>query len=249
MTPAEFLFRPLLAALICLFAASDLRAAEPTDFGEAVIAAPDRNAEDVKADKRRQPAKLIDFTGVKPGMTVMDMMAGGGYTTELMARAVGGSGRVYAQSSPEAPERARQALLQRLTRPAMANVELAETPIESPVPHAVHNLDLITFVLNYHDVTYMPVDRARMNKALFDGLKKGGVLVIVDHAALPGQGIGVAKTLHRIEESVVISEVEAAGFKKVAEANFLRNPNDHMDLPFFEMDQDTDRFVLKFVKP
>lgn len=237
-----------LASLLCL-SAGQARAAEPDDFGEAIVAAPDRSADDLKNDAHRQPAKLIDFTGVKPGMSVLDVMAGGGYTTELMARAVGGSGRVYAESPPVGPEKPRQTLIARLASPVMANVQLAQTPLESPVPEGVHNLDLITLILNYHDITFLPVDRAKMNLDMFNGLKKGGVLVIVDHAARSGEGTSVGKTLHRVEEASVITEVEAAGFKLAAKGDFLRNPNDPRDQPFFKMDAATDQFALKFVKP
>jgi len=105
-------------------------------------------------------------------------------------------------------------------------------------------------VLNYHDTTFLPIDRAKMNKAVFDGLKHGGIYLIVDHAAKAGDGATVGKSLHRIEESTVVTEVEAAGFKKESEGEFLRHPNDAKDQPFFKMtDQPTDQFVLKFKKP
>lgn len=245
------MMRFVLALALCLTLSIDLRAlaAEPKDFGEAIVAAPDRDENDVKNDAHRQPAKLIDFTGVKPGMIVMDFAAGGGYTTELLARAVGGSGRVYAQSAPSAPEQARQKLVARMARPAMANVEIAETPFDAPVPANVHNLDLITLILNYHDIAYLPVDRSKMNAALFDGLKKGGFYVVVDHSARPGEGASVGKSLHRIEEATVIAEVESAGFKLVAKGDFLRQPSDTRDKPFFNMEQPSDQFALKFVKP
>ena len=248
MSRAEFLL-PLAGLIFIFSAATALPAAEPSDFGEAIVAAPDRNAEDLRLDERRHPAQLLDFSGVKPGMKVLDMMAGGGYTTELLARAVGGSGRVYAQSRPGGPEKSHQALVERMARPAMTNVVLAETPLEAPVPDGSHDFDLVTLILNYHDITYLPVDRAKMNRAMFDCLKPGGALVIVDHAANPGAGTTVGKSLHRIEESALIAEVEAAGFKKAAEADFLRQPGDPRDQPFFNMDSPTDQFVLKFVKP
>src|SRR6266704_1125245 len=63
----------------------------------AMIAAPDRSDADRQIDQRRDPVKLLNFTGVKSGMTVLDMGAGGGYSTELMARAVGPAGKVYGQ--------------------------------------------------------------------------------------------------------------------------------------------------------
>src|SRR5204863_7897444 len=65
----------------------------------AIIAAPDRSEADRNSDKRRDPIKLLAFTGVRIGMTALDMGAGGGYSTELMARAVGPTGKVYGQNS------------------------------------------------------------------------------------------------------------------------------------------------------
>ena len=68
-----------------------------------------------------------------------------------------------------------------------------------------------------------------MNKKLFAALKPGGILVIADHSAKPGDGVSVAKTVHRIEESTLRREVEAAGFKFVDEGDFLRHPEDTRD--------------------
>jgi predicted methyltransferase len=93
----------------------------------------------------------------------------------------------------------------------------------------VRNLDLVTFLFIYHETTYMPVDRAKMNKKLFAALKPGGFLVIADHSASAGAGTAVGRSLHRIEESVVRSEVEAAGFKLVGEGDFWRHPEDTHD--------------------
>jgi len=72
----------------------------------------------------------------------------------------------------------------------------------------------------------MPVDRAKMTKAMFDGLKPGGALVVIDHAAKAGDGATMGKSLHRIEEATLVAEIEAAGFKKEAAADFLRQPGD-----------------------
>jgi len=120
---------------------------------------------------------------------------------------------------------------------------------DDPIPPEATNLDMITFFFAYHDVTYMPVDRAEMNKKMFAALKPGGYLVIADHSARPGDGTSVGKTLHRIEESTLRHEVEAAGFKFVAEADFLRNPADPRDAAVFHPQQPNDEFVLKYQKP
>jgi predicted methyltransferase len=117
------------------------------------------------------------------------------------------------------------------------------------VPPDVRNLDLITFNFNYHDTAYMGVDRAKMNRAVFDALKRGGVYIVADHSAKPGAGVDVTKSLHRIEESLVRKEVEAAGFRLAATGDFLRNPDDPRDTPVFKNPVRNDEFVLKFVKP
>ncbi len=65
---------------------------------EAVVAAPDRSEADRQSDSTREPVKLLQFIGAAPGWHVLDMAAGAGYSTELMARAVAPDGKVFAQS-------------------------------------------------------------------------------------------------------------------------------------------------------
>ena len=214
----------------------------------AIIAAPDRADTDRQTDQRRDPVKLLAFTGVKSGMTVLDMGAGGGYSTELMARAVGASGKVYGQDYESSP-RAKERFEARMKTDAMKNVVVLARPFDDPLPADVSNLDLITFFFFYHDTTYMTVDRAAMNKKLFAALKPGSFLIVADHSAKAGAGVSVAKTLHRIEESTLRSEIEAAGFKLVEEGNWLRHPEDPRDERIFQPKVPVDEFVLKFQKP
>jgi predicted methyltransferase len=215
----------------------------------AIIAAPDRAESDRQTDQRRDPVKLLAFTGAKTGMTVLDMGAGGGYSTELMARSVGPTGKVYGQDAADANARAKERFEARMKTPAMKNVVALARPFDDPVPPGAGPFDLITFYFAYHDTTYMVVDRAAMNKKLFAALKPGGVLVIADHSAKAGAGVTVGKTLHRIEEDTLKREVEAAGFKLVGEADFLRHPEDPRDVIVFRPKVPVDEFVLKFQKP
>jgi predicted methyltransferase len=218
------------------------------DFA-AIIAAPDRAASDRDIDKRRDPVKLLAFTGVRTGMKVLDMGAGGGYSTELMARAVAPNGVVYGQNAADLPARPKERFEARLKTPAMKDAVAVARPFDDPLPPDVRNLDLITFLFYYHDTTYMEVDRAAMNRKLFAALKPGGLLVIADHSAKAGDGTAIGKTLHRIEESVLRSEVEAAGFKLAASGDFLRHPEDLRDERIFPPKVPVDEFVLKFQKP
>jgi predicted methyltransferase len=215
----------------------------------AIVNAPDRSDADRKNDERREPAKIPALAGVKPGWNILDMGAGAGYSTELMARATGPTGKVYGRNPPDMMERARTAYEERAKSPAMKNVTTLMRGFEDPVSADVKNLDLVTFFYAYHDVTYMAVDRVKMDHALYGALKPGGHLVIADYAALPGTGTSVSKTLHRIEEDFLKKEVEAAGFKLVEEGDFLRNPKDPHDMPIFRPQIPIDIFVLKFQKP
>ena len=118
-----------------------------------------------------------------------------------------------------------------------------------PPERAEAGLDLVTLMFNYHDLGWMGVDRAQLNAAVFRALKPGGLYVVADHAGRPGTGISEAGTLHRIEEAFLRKEVEATGFKVVAEGNFLRNPNDPRDKNTPDPPMPKDEFVLKFAKP
>lgn len=94
-----------------------------------IVASPDRSAGDRSNDQRRKPEALLAFIAPRAGMTVLDLSAGGGYTTELLARSVGPTGRAYGQSlpprTPEAP-----------ARPAVAPEGNASPQLASPAPQA-----------------------------------------------------------------------------------------------------------------
>jgi len=238
----------MIAAIAWIAGPSAARAQAAADYA-AVLAAPDRSEADRTADKRRDPAPFLAFAAPGAGMKVLDMGAGGGYSSELMARAVAPNGTVFAQNPPDLGERAKGAFETRMATPAMKNAVAVSAPFDDPVPAGVADFDLITFLFYYHDTAYMTVDRAQMNRKLFAALKPGGILVIADHAALPGQGFSVVKTLHRIEESTLRQELEAAGFKLIATGDFWRNAADTHDFPSFTRDKPVENFVLKFQKP
>lgn len=219
----------------------------------AIVASPDRRAADRTNDARRKPAQMLAFIGVRPGMTALDLSAGGGYTSELLARAAGPGGRVYAQVAPRAggapPSFA--TLSERAKNLTGANIVPVLLPYDEPVAAEVpaQALDLVTMMFNYHDLGHMGVDRAGMNRAVFGALKPGGVYVIADHAGRPGTGISESDTLHRVEADFVRREIETAGFRFVDQADFLRNPADPRDRETPADGQPKDEFVLKFVRP
>ena len=224
-------------------------------LANAVVTAADRSPEDRALDAGRKPDQLLAFIGIQPGWRVADLGAGGGYTTELLKRAVGSEGVVYGQNSKKLLEMfLEKPWSARLEKPAMKGVVRLDRDFDDPLPGDLRPLDAVTIVLFYHDTVWLGVNRAAMNKAVFAALKPGGVFVIVDHSARPGDGIDVASTFHRIEENVVKSEVQAAGFVLDGQADFLRNKDDTRDWndsprAAGERRGTSDRFVLRFRKP
>jgi predicted methyltransferase len=246
---SDFLIRALvLAGAASLAACASVGKNESTDY-RAIVASSDRSDADRQTDQRRNPELLLAFTGARPGMRVLDMGAGAGYSTELLARAVGSGGTVYAQDSPGVSPRARERFDERAKTAAMRNVVRVLRDYDDPVPPDVRGLDLVTFFFAYHDTAFMSVDRAKMNRALFGALKPGGLLVIADHSARAGAGTSVAKSLHRIEEATLRREIEAAGFRLASEGDFLRHREDPRDSIVFRPQVPVDEFVLKFVRP
>jgi predicted methyltransferase len=226
----------------------------PAEY-RAIENAPDRDPDDKKLDAGRKPAQFLAFVGVRPRNHVAELAAGGGYTTELLARAVGPMGVVYGQNSPWMLERfAKKPWEARVAKPVNKNVVSVAREFEDPLPPEAKDLDAVVINLVYHDTVGMNVDRAKMNAAVLKALKPGGVYVVIDHSGSPGTGATEVKTHHRIEESLVRSEIEKAGFKLAAEGSFLRDPSDTRDwnaspMAAGEKRGHSDRFALKFVKP
>ena len=235
------LFVLLLGACTALQPAGPSLSAEQA---RTVVENPIRTDRDRQMDASRKPVEFLAFAQVGPGMRVLDVSAGAGYTTQILALAVGPTGKVWAQSpNPGA------ALTKRLGDHPQASVVVSKRPFDDPMPEDAAGLDVVTLVNNYHDISYLPVDRAQMNRKLFAALKPGGRYIVMDHSAVAGSGTSAGKTLHRIDEATVRDEVRQAGFVLDGEATFLRNPSDARDKPSTSQEQSSDKFLLRFVKP
>ena len=216
----------------------------PAERYRALLADPVRTERDHRMDASRKPVELLRFARVRPGMRVLDIATGAGYTSQLLALAVGPSGKVWGQTP-----KAGAALDARFEAHPQPGFELVLRPFDDPVPPGLAPLDLVTLVLNYHDISYLPVDRDAMNRKIFAALRPGGEYVVVDHSALPGSGVTAGKTLHRIDETLVRTEIERAGFILDGESAFLRNPADPRTGSSNQATPPSDRFALRFVKP
>jgi predicted methyltransferase len=221
----------------------------PENIKDAVNS-PDRPADDKALDEGREPEQVLAFYGIKPGMKVADLYAGGGYTTELLSRAVGPTGTVYSQNGPFPPKFKKFEDIWHARIKKLGNVVEVDKPFDSPdlLPVPPNSLDAVLINLNYHDLVGHKADRDKMNAEIYKALKPGGEYGIVDHSAKAGTGDADTTTLHRIDEQFVIKEVEKSGFKLVAESSALRHPEDDRTWFVFKHRGKTDRFMLKFIK-
>ncbi len=218
----------------------------------AAIADPRRPEADVARDALRHPAAILAFAQVRPGQMIADVGPGGGYYTRLFAAALGAEGRVYGVIRPPQPNATQRAAIYAVAESGQySNMRVTEQDFQNfamPEP-----LDTIFISQIYHDF-HLPrfnYDIAAVNRSLFNALKPGGTLVIIDHAAIAGSDVSVADTLHRIDQALVVREVAAAGFVLEEESQVLRNPEDARAERVFEADirGRTDQFVLRFRKP
>jgi len=249
----ELLFALAMGAFAACASQKASVAGSDDSLAKEVVAAPDRTERDRSRDPHRKPVEMLAFFGVRPGMRVAELGAGGGYSTELFARAVGPQGTVYAQDTPDwSGPGLTKAWDDRLSHPALKNTTHFLRHWDDPLPADARDLDAVYSVAVYHDAIVEMHDTNRMNQAVFAALKPGGVYAIIDNSARPGTGAADAEGLHRVDEQLVRDEVQRAGFKLAAEGGFLRNPADTRDWnadPSENKTHTQDRFALKYVKP
>jgi predicted methyltransferase len=245
-----------LAATALLASCAFALAAAPTKQMKAAVADASRPADDTKRDENRKPAEMLAFAGITPGKVVVDMLPGGGYFTRIFAKAVEPNGRVYAYFGTQYDAR----LKSQGKDPDYQFSDLKQTYKNLGVIHGFlpqfvtpEPVDVVWTSQNYHDMhnKQYAMDVNEVNKSVFKSLKPGGYYVIIDHKAQESAPDDVTETLHRIKESTVKKEVEAAGFKLVAEGKDLDYSSDDGSKRVFENDirGKTNQFMLKFQKP
>lgn len=214
---------------------------------------PERPQADRDRDAGRKPAQVIEFLGIEPGMNVIDIIAAGGYYTEVLSLAVGPEGSVVAQN-PQAVLEFRdganeKALSQRLGDDRLPNVNRLNKDFQE-MSADDGPFDAAITALNFHDIYNGsgPEAAVAVLQKVHAVLKPGGVLGIIDHAGVAGADNA---SLHRIEKSKAIETAEAAGFVLEGDSDLLANPDDdHTEGVFSEaLRGNTDRFLLKLQKP
>lgn len=223
----------------------------------AALDSASRPAADRERDAGRHPAEVLEFFGIQPGATVLEMFAGGGYYTEMLANVVGESGKVVAHMNTPLLKFSGEAFEKRHADNRLPNVEILTAENNELVLGADH-FDAVTIILNYHDLyweseeySWTKIDVPAFLAQIHKGLKPGGTLGIVDHSAAAGSPSETGSTLHRIDPAIVIAELEAAGFVLDGESDVLRNMDDDHSLGVFDpaIRFKTDRFALRFKKP
>jgi predicted methyltransferase len=254
----------LISALLC----GNLWAANGPPLSQqeinAILNAPDRPAQDKSRDNDRKPDKVLAFSQISKGDHILDLLAGGGWYTELFSHAVGESGKVYGLNDEVIWRFAEKGMSERTKDMRLGNVIRLDKMaiVDMQIPDK--SLDMVFTALNYHDLffTYslkegkkLPLRKEIVDyKAALATIKKAmkddGVFIIIDHAAKAGSGYEVANTLHRIDPNIIKYQLDEAGFVLAEEANYLRHPED--DLTKFVFDDTvrgkTDRVIYKFVK-
>lgn len=231
-------------------------AAAPSTQMKAAVSDSGRPSADTQRDENRKPAEMLAFAGIGPGKVVVDLLPGGGYFTRIFAKAVEPNGRVYAyvsnagdarlKSQGRDPDNQLADLKRAYKNLGVIHGDLNEFVTPEPV-------DVVWTSDNYHDLHNdgLKTDIAKLNAQIFKSLKPGGYYVIIDHQAPDSAADDVTNKLHRIQAGRTKKEVEAAGFKLVAEGKDLNNPADDGSKRVQESDirGKTNQFMLKFQKP
>ena len=241
-----------------VLACASVQAAESPTIHPAIQAAVDsqeRPPKDRTRDDNRHYAEILEFFGVRPGMTIVELFGAGGNTAEVLARAVGPDGKVYMQNPDFFYERfGKQVVDERLANNRLPNVVRLDKPLNA-MGLEPNSLDGAVAFMVLHDFFWLSQDVPGVLRDVHKALKPGGWFGVVDHSAPAGTGAEQAKDrekgTHRIDEAYVKKIFAEAGFELEASNDVLRNPADDRSKPFYDESfrgKSTDRFVLRFRK-
>src|SRR5688572_10293564 len=191
MDASTLLRRSLFVSTAVVLMASLSVGAAPTDIYKAAVEHAGRTAADRERDKRDQPAELLSLAGIKPGMRVADVLAGGGYYSELLSYVVGPKGEVFLINNAAYDSWSGDGLKKRLEKGRLPNVKHKTVDLNR-MDLGEGTLDAVFLVRIYHDLYWVDdqgnwpkIDVKATLDQLARALKPGGVLLVVDHHAKP----------------------------------------------------------------
>lgn len=226
-----------------------------TEALAASLRGSDREISDRMRDEARKPVEVVDFLGLKPGMTALDVYAAGGYYTFVLSRAVGENGVVYAQNSPTASRYDQdrtdmtqgEALDGKIERGRLDNVVRIDKPIREN-GLADNSIDFVMVSQILHDYyNRSPGAAHELLTELHRIVKPGGIVGIIDHNGTEGND---NQRLHRMLKSQAIDAAVRAGFTVEAESDLLANSRDNPRRSIFDpaLNRGTDQFLLRLRK-
>jgi predicted methyltransferase len=242
---------PFGSLLACVLVSLSIPSFAADPAIDAAIANSERSAADRERDAREKPAEVLAFAGVKPGMTVADVFAGGGYYTELLAHLVGANGKVYSINNVPYAQYSKKDREARFTEGRLKNVEprLVEASHMNLPPKSV---DVAVIIMSFHDAYWIDekegwpeINTTGFIDSIKRMLKPGGKLLVIDHNAPAGSGAEMAGKAHRLNEDYVKKALTARGFVLEKAWDGLRNKDDQLDKMVFDpaVRGKTDRYV------
>lgn len=221
----------------------------PAYIRSAVLSA-DRPDADRQRDAARKPAEVLMLSGIEPGDRVIEIAGFGQYYTRMLSAIVGENGTVGMYDLPyTGAPRGGNATASPAFVAEHPNTEyhlVAYDDIVFP-----EDVDVAFNILYYHDLQVQNVDRAAMNRKIFNALKPGGVYLIIDHKAEDGSGFRDTANTHRMGVELIVEELTAAGFELDVDSDLLANPDDDRTTMVFAPGTRgaTDRALFVFRKP
>ena len=212
---------------------------------ETALLSPNRPLEDKARDAARKPIQTVQFLGIKTGDTVIDVIAAGGWFTEVLSAAVGPSGKVLAQNPDFFVSQPNFAATEKARHDRLGNVQAVHGELAA---NGIVGADAAVTALNLHDVYGQGGEAAAVAfaKGVYDALKPGAVFGVIDHVGIEGQNNA---QFHRLQIAQARDVLTKAGFRIEAEADILENPGDDHTKPVFQLAGRTDQFLIRARKP
>jgi predicted methyltransferase len=269
--------RGLLSCVLALMLAgcAGMQTEDAGNLIDSALAGAHRTEANRARDGYRHPKETLQFLGLRPGMTVVEIWPGGGWYTEVLAPVLRDKGMLYAahfhldEKSAKYMGPARDNFQKKLAARPDIYDRVKVTALSAPQQVGIApagSADMVLTFRNVHNWAAAKTDEATF-RAFYTALKPGGTLGVVEHRAEPGTSLERMIKSGYMTEAYVISLAEKAGFKFVARSDVNANPKDTTDHPsgvwtlpptYRLKDQDrakyaaigeSDRMTLKFVKP